>query len=805
MEEIDKDVIKKTSTHRNADKDESDNKSQRSNDFRILSKNNDDDDDEHEVNTTTNSNKTFRLKTEVTTSVLSQRIAEITNKTSNDDSRDDSTQQVIDRRITDSSSRCSSSSTSLFSNFEEQLTNCPATNQSKDDDIQSDSIDNSKGNTLTEEAGDQIEVFNEQTSPNYLVEKRKSVNSIQEQHQDDYFDTCWKSPKQVKRSGITTEVDNNEDNSDGNDVAIKHDCQANGSSHDEFSLLSSLPHLHRITAASESSKGSSSCSCSSPSSSDHHHYCVPPSAALQCDVIRTSELIHRHRYQQCPHHHCLQHHQQQYHHHSCINAVCNKYLPPQQHSSTNTGKYPSLNIEPAYNYSNVMCLLKQPQPSSTSPMFSYESTTAAAAFHQLDKSDIIKRLYDEDGYSDNAASRCIEQYSSNTMQPTIEDDSIKSNYKTQSELSTGTGNQAAVDYENQQKSQQQHVERHQPQQHMLFNNGLNLYLRSSNWPSYAPVEAIVQHSASAYTSEQRNHPNHHYYTDLSCSSSSHHDITPSSWSSTPGTYNNNILNDSQAKTFLAARVNTDMRTIEGESTVTNDSSVNITKCNTISATECKKPIGNTNSYNAGIDHSAGFIHCPASKCSFHEDILLLDTSINPSSFNSCELLSRSAAADCDSPISQKQDMLRNCPASSKEDSTCKVSDVKQPNKSTEFQLQQALRRSHQSIQHKKPHVLTSVNVSDIELSRVERKRQRNRIAARKCRTKKLERIAELEAKVKELSAQNKELENEAIQLKLQFYQLREILIDHYKSGRCELQEGKDICRSSLSQLALSGH
>nr|1S9K_E Chain E, Transcription factor AP-1 [Homo sapiens] len=52
-----------------------------------------------------------------------------------------------------------------------------------------------------------------------------------------------------------------------------------------------------------------------------------------------------------------------------------------------------------------------------------------------------------------------------------------------------------------------------------------------------------------------------------------------------------------------------------------------------------------------------------------------------------------------------------------------------------------------------------------------RKRMRNRIAASKCRKRKLERIARLEEKVKTLKAQNSELASTANMLREQVAQL----------------------------------
>ncbi|XP_007642008.1 transcription factor AP-1 [Cricetulus griseus] len=67
----------------------------------------------------------------------------------------------------------------------------------------------------------------------------------------------------------------------------------------------------------------------------------------------------------------------------------------------------------------------------------------------------------------------------------------------------------------------------------------------------------------------------------------------------------------------------------------------------------------------------------------------------------------------------------------------------------------------------------------------ERKRMRNRIAASKCRKRKLERIARLEEKVKTLKAQNSELASTANMLREQVAQLKQKVMNHVNSG-CQL-------------------
>lgn len=74
---------------------------------------------------------------------------------------------------------------------------------------------------------------------------------------------------------------------------------------------------------------------------------------------------------------------------------------------------------------------------------------------------------------------------------------------------------------------------------------------------------------------------------------------------------------------------------------------------------------------------------------------------------------------------------------------------------------------------------------DQEVMKVERKRARNRIAARKCRTRKLERISRLEEKVSELKNRNNDLLQHATSLNEQVVQLKQQIMDHMKTG-CQI-------------------
>ncbi|XP_067872076.1 transcription factor JunD-like [Heterodontus francisci] len=81
--------------------------------------------------------------------------------------------------------------------------------------------------------------------------------------------------------------------------------------------------------------------------------------------------------------------------------------------------------------------------------------------------------------------------------------------------------------------------------------------------------------------------------------------------------------------------------------------------------------------------------------------------------------------------------------------------------------------------------LSPINMDTQERIKAERKRLRNRIAASKCRKRKLERISRLEDKVKSLKCQNSELASTASLLREQVAQLKQKVLTHVNSG-CQL-------------------
>ncbi|AFJ20444.1 protein ORF151D [Cyprinid herpesvirus 1] len=75
-----------------------------------------------------------------------------------------------------------------------------------------------------------------------------------------------------------------------------------------------------------------------------------------------------------------------------------------------------------------------------------------------------------------------------------------------------------------------------------------------------------------------------------------------------------------------------------------------------------------------------------------------------------------------------------------------------------------------------------IDMEDQERIKAERKRLRNRLAATKCRRRKLERIARLEEKVKVLKSDNAGLSNTASVLRDQVAQLKQEVLWHMCQG-----------------------
>lgn len=78
--------------------------------------------------------------------------------------------------------------------------------------------------------------------------------------------------------------------------------------------------------------------------------------------------------------------------------------------------------------------------------------------------------------------------------------------------------------------------------------------------------------------------------------------------------------------------------------------------------------------------------------------------------------------------------------------------------------------------------LSPIDMDTQERIKLERKRQRNRVAASKCRRRKLERISKLEDKVKILKGENVELAQMVVKLKEHVHRLKEQVLEHANGG-----------------------
>ncbi|KAM9841848.1 junE proto-oncogene, AP-1 transcription factor subunit [Aulostomus maculatus] len=87
-----------------------------------------------------------------------------------------------------------------------------------------------------------------------------------------------------------------------------------------------------------------------------------------------------------------------------------------------------------------------------------------------------------------------------------------------------------------------------------------------------------------------------------------------------------------------------------------------------------------------------------------------------------------------------------------------------------------------------PPSLSPIDLETQERIKAERKKLRNRIAASKCRKRKLERISRLEEKVKILKSQNLDLASTAAMLREQVAQLKQKVMSHVTNG-CQMAVG----------------
>jgi transcription factor AP-1 len=87
--------------------------------------------------------------------------------------------------------------------------------------------------------------------------------------------------------------------------------------------------------------------------------------------------------------------------------------------------------------------------------------------------------------------------------------------------------------------------------------------------------------------------------------------------------------------------------------------------------------------------------------------------------------------------------------------------------------------------------MSPIDMASQEKIKLERKRQRNRVAASKCRKRKLERISRLEDKVKQLKGENSDLTNVLSKLKENVSLLKQQVMEHVHNG-CQIMISSNL-------------
>merc|ERR1711952_487377 len=82
--------------------------------------------------------------------------------------------------------------------------------------------------------------------------------------------------------------------------------------------------------------------------------------------------------------------------------------------------------------------------------------------------------------------------------------------------------------------------------------------------------------------------------------------------------------------------------------------------------------------------------------------------------------------------------------------------------------------------------ITPINMESQEKIKLERKRLRNRLAASKCRKRKLERISQLDERVAQLKTENSDLAAVVKKMKSSVAVLKQEVMEHVNSG-CEIR------------------
>ena len=93
--------------------------------------------------------------------------------------------------------------------------------------------------------------------------------------------------------------------------------------------------------------------------------------------------------------------------------------------------------------------------------------------------------------------------------------------------------------------------------------------------------------------------------------------------------------------------------------------------------------------------------------------------------------------------------------------------------------------------------IVPADMKTMEYMKVERKKARNRIAASKCRLRRLQRESDLQEKVRRLKDHNQELNNELNSLREKVHNLKRVLMKHMRTG-CSVELPQGIRTDSLS-------
>ena len=100
--------------------------------------------------------------------------------------------------------------------------------------------------------------------------------------------------------------------------------------------------------------------------------------------------------------------------------------------------------------------------------------------------------------------------------------------------------------------------------------------------------------------------------------------------------------------------------------------------------------------------------------------------------------------------------------------------------------------SHDMLRH-----IVPADMKTMENMKVERKKARNRIAASKCRLRRLQREGDLQEKVQRLKDHNEKLNNELNSLREKVHGLKKILMKHMNTG-CDVDVPQGFRTDTLS-------